>query len=67
MSDARPIGEILAPIVARAGRMASFQALINDVTTPEGRKQMIVTARLGDLITEDEARLLIEVYQLETA
>ena len=47
--------------------MASFQNLINDCGTAARRKEMIMTARMGDLITRDECRLLIEAYGLETA
>lgn len=67
MSEPRAIGEIIAPIVARAKRMASFQAMINELPNPTRRKDMIMLARLGDLITDEETQLLIEVYQLETA
>lgn len=65
--SARPIGEILAPLIARAKAMHGFQRLINDCSSAESRKQMIMTARMGDLISDEETRLLIEVYQLETA
>ncbi len=64
---AERLGEILPRIIARAESMASFQALINDCGTAARRKEMIMTARMGDLITGDECRLLIEAYGLETA
>lgn len=62
---AERLGEILPRIIARAERMASFQALINDCKTPARRKDMIMTAKIGELIDADEARLLIEIYGLE--
>lgn len=65
--SARPIGEILAPIIARCAAMRSFQDMIGALETAESRKQMIMFARAGDLISDDETSLLIQVYQLETA
>lgn len=65
--SARPIGDFIGPIMARCERMAGFQALINDCKTAAAKKQMIITARMGDLITDEETRLLIETYGLETA
>lgn len=64
---ARPIADYFPGILARAAQMASFQSLINDCSTAARRKEMIMTARMGDLITGDECRLLIEAYGLETA
>lgn len=61
------LGDILPGIIARAERMASFQALIRDCPTPSAKKQMIMTAKLGELIDADECRILIEVYELENA
>lgn len=67
MSEARRLGELLPGIIARAMRMQSFQALINDCQTPKRRKEMIMTARMGDLIDADECQMLIEIYELENA
>lgn len=64
---ARPIADYFPGVLARAAEMASFQCLINDCSTAARRKEMIMTARMGDLITGDECRLLIEAYGLETA
>jgi len=61
------LGELLPGIIARAQRMASFQALINDCPTPTTKKQMIMTACLGELISVEETHLLIETYGLENA
>lgn len=65
--SARPIGDFIGPIMARCKRMASFQALINDCETAAAKKQMIMTARMGCLIDDEETRLLIEAYGPETA
>lgn len=64
---AERLGEILPRIIARAERMASFQALISDCASKASRKQMIMTAKIGGLIDADECRLLLEVYELENA
>ena len=63
----RRIGEILAPMIARTAAMYGFQQMINDLSTPEARKEMILVARMGDLISDEETQLLIEAYQLEAA
>lgn len=65
--SARPIGEILAPIVRRCAAMAGLQRLIADIPDATRRKEMILLARRGNLITDEEASLLIEAHQLETA
>lgn len=67
MSEARPIGEILQPILRRCAAMAGFQKMINDIDDPVRRKEFILIARLGNLITDEEATMLLQVYQLETA
>ena len=65
--SAKPIGDFLPAILDRAARMASFQALISDCGSPSRRKDMIMTAKIGGLIDDEECRLLIEVYELEDA
>lgn len=65
--SAKPIGELFATIVARTAAMRGFQDMIGALSTPESRKDMIMTARMGDLITDEETTLLLQVYQLETA
>ncbi|WP_370171351.1 hypothetical protein [Sphingobium abikonense] len=64
---ARPIADYFPGILSRAAQMAKFQGLINDCSTAARRKEMIMTARMGDLISDDECALLIEAYGLETA
>lgn len=63
---AKPISDYFPGILNRAAQMAKFQGLLNDCGTAAGRKQMIITARMGDLISDEECRLLIEAYGLET-
>lgn len=63
----RTIGDYFPGILNRAAQMAKFQALINDISTASRRKQMIMTARMGDLISDEECTLLIQAYGLETA
>lgn len=65
--SARPIGEIIKPILARARAMHGFQALLNGCPTPECRKNLIVAAYENGAIDGPDAQLLIEAYQLETA
>lgn len=65
--SAQPIGDLFATIVARTAAMRGFQNMIGALGSPESRKEMIMVARMGDLITDEETRLLIQVYQLETA
>lgn len=65
--SARPTADYFPMVLERAAQMVSFQNLINDCDSAASRKQMIMTARMGDLITCEECRLLIEAYGLETA
>lgn len=67
MSDARPIGDYLPGILARAERMAKFQSLLNDMASDIARKKMIVAAAQGDLISAEDTHLLIQAYGLEEA
>lgn len=65
--EARSIGEIIAPIVAQAARLAEFQEQLNTLRTPRQRKRVIMLALGWGLISRDETSLLIQAYQLETA
>lgn len=64
---AKPISDYFPGILARAEQMRRFQDLINDCGTAARRKDMIMTAWHGSLISSEECRLLIECYGLETA
>lgn len=65
--NARPICEYFPGVLERAAQMAGFQSLINDCGTAARRKDMIMTARMGNLITSEECALLLQAYGLETA
>ena len=65
--SARPIGEIIAPIMARAEAMHGFQQMLNRCPTAEGRKALIMAAWERLAISDEDAELLIEAYGLETA
>lgn len=67
MSDARPIGEIIAPLLAAAAQLAPFQDWINGEPDASARKQIIMDAHGMGLITDDDCTLLLQAYQLETA
>lgn len=61
------LADLLEPLRARAESMADFQATLNVMWTPADQKAAILDARGLHLITDEEAELLIQVYQLETA
>lgn len=65
--NARAIGDLFPGILERAEQMRSFQQLINGCITVSARKQMILKARMGGLITDEETTLLIQAHGLETA
>lgn len=65
--SARPIGEIIAPILARAQAMAGFQEFLGNCPTAGSRKNLIVAAYENGAIDGSDAQLLIEAYGLETA
>lgn len=64
---ARPISDLFPGVIERAEQMCSFQKLINGCATASARKQMIMTARMGGLISDEETTLLIQAHGLETA
>lgn len=63
--SARPIGEILPGILERCEQMMRFQEMLNDEPDPVERKEMIMAARFGGLLRDEETRLLLQVYELE--
>jgi hypothetical protein len=65
--SARPIGDFIAPIVARAQSMAGLQALLNNIPAAGDRKRFILAARETGAIDDEAATLLLQTYQLETA
>jgi hypothetical protein len=67
MKDARPIGELIRGVLARCEAMMGFQAMLDACECATDRKTLIMQARERGAIAGDEAALLIQVYQLETA
>lgn len=67
LMDARPIGEIVAPIVAEAQRLAKLQWLLAGLPHPADRKTVIMKWWEIGLIADDQASLLIEHNALEAA
>jgi len=68
MSDsARPIGEIIAPLIVAAVGVARLQEFLGTFPTPAERKGWIMTWWEDGTISDAEAEMLIQVYQLETA
>lgn len=66
MSERR-IGEIVGPLVARAGRLARLQELIAKYPHASDRKKLVTMAYEIGAIRADDAKDLIAIYQLETA
>jgi len=64
---ARPIGEIIAPILARTRRMMAFQSMLLSCPSAEDRKGFIVAAYSHGVLDSGEAELLIQANLLETA
>lgn len=62
----RPIGEIVAPIVARAANIALLNQFLA-LYAPSDRKRAIMVLWENELISGDAAELLIEHNQLEAA
>lgn len=67
MSGARPIGEIIAPLLFEAIGIARLQDFLECIRQPSDRKQWIMEWYEGGTITADEAELLIEHNRLEAA
>lgn len=61
------VADILRPLRIRAEAVQRFQAHLNDLPTPAAQKTAITDAFARGLITGEDAELLIQVYQLETA
>ena len=61
---ARPIGEIIAPIVARATFLAWFQDRINAQPNPLAKKHLIGLYYEIGAIDHDQAQILVEANML---
>lgn len=67
MSDARPISEIFAEVIARTEEMMGIQGLIRSIETDAERKAYILDLYQQELIDGEDAYLLIEAHGLESA
>jgi hypothetical protein len=65
--SAVPISQLVRSIIAHCDAMMGFQSLLNACDCAADRKTLILEARQRGMIGDDDARLLIEAYQLETA
>ena len=65
--SARPIGEIIQPIMARIRRSMAVQELLDACPTAEARRGLIVSCYTHGAIEREEAALLVSTNQLETA
>lgn len=59
------IGEVVAPIVARARALSKLQAFLEESQSREWRKAVAVALAAEGLISAEAAELLIEFNQLE--
>lgn len=66
MSEARPIGDILAAPIARAKRLHLFQLRVRQAS-PSVAKTWIMAMRQRGAINDDECAMLIEAHELEAA
>lgn len=64
---ARPIGELIPPIMARIHTAMLFQELASRCPTPELRKEFIMVAHCTGVLDREETELLIQANLLETA
>lgn len=67
MSEARPIGEFVQPILDRCARYIDFQEHLNSLETDAERKDEIMRAYMGGLIDDEACGLLIQAYGIEAA
>jgi hypothetical protein len=65
--SARPIGEIIAPILARIHAAAAFQHFIARCANAEDRKGFIMSAHSYGALDDEECGLLLTANQLESA
>lgn len=65
--SARPIGELVGPILETALGLARLQEWVGDVRDPAARKWLVMFLFERGVVTADEAELLIEHNSLEAA
>lgn len=57
----------LTQMFGLAPHLAALQLLVNRCSSPEARKELIVTAGMCDAIGDDEGFVMVTANQLETA
>lgn len=67
MNEARPIGEILAPLIQRSKRIAIFGQLLETYDTDEERMRLVLGLYARDCLSRQAAEILLEAYGLERA
>lgn len=65
--SARPIGDLIGPIIEDAIGLARLQEWVGSIDDPAGRKWMVMFLYERGVITSAEADLLIEHNALEVA
>ena len=65
--SARPIGDIIRPIVEQAERLSMFQYLLALMPNDGARKRLITDWYERGLLDEDQAAILITAHMLEAA
>lgn len=63
----RALGELVQDVVERCERLAPLHFYLRANGCPACRKTFIMELRRGDIITDDETTMLIEIYGLEAA
>lgn len=65
MNEARPIGEILAPLIQRSKRIAIFGQLLETYDTDEERRRVVIGLYERDCLSQQAAEILLDTYGLE--
>lgn len=65
--SASAIGELIAPIMAKAERLRGVQVLIEAIASPAHQKRFVMVAREHGAITDEETGLLLTAHMLEEA
>lgn len=67
MSAEQKIGDLVAQVVARSFACRELQVRLNAMSDASEQKRAIMRARHAGAIDDEQAELLIQAYQLETA
>jgi hypothetical protein len=65
--SARPIGDIMKPILDRCASLELLHDVLRLTHGSADRKWTVMWFRSFNVITDEEASLFLEAYQLETA